>query len=99
MITPETMRDWVAYAKSLSNEEITELITEFSKIQTNRADDKRRAAAQKVVEAIDEYLKLGEEISVCGAVYNEDWDGEEEIEATFDVCDNRDGYLTFNFIR
>lgn len=99
MITPETMRDWIAYAKALSNEEITELITEFSKIQTSRAADKRRAAAKKVVEAITEYLALGEEISVCGAVYNEDWGGEEDIEATFDVCDNRDGYLTFNFIR
>lgn len=99
MITPETMRDWIAYAKALSNEEITELITEFSKIQTSRAADKRRAAAKKVVEAITEYLALGEEISVCGAVYNEDWGGDEEIEATFDVCDNRDGYLTFNFIR
>lgn len=99
MITPETMRDWVAYAKALSNEEITELITEFSKIQNNRADDKRRAAAQKVIEAIDEYLKLGEEISVSGAVYNEDWSGEEDIEATFDGYENRDGYLTFNFVR
>lgn len=99
MITPETMRDWIAYAKALSNEEITELITEFSKIQTSRAADKRRAAAKKVVEAITEYLALGEEISVCGAVYNEDWGGDEEIEATFEVCDNNDGYLTFNFIR
>lgn len=99
MITPETMRDWIAYAKALSNEELSELITEFYKIQNNRADDKRRAAAKKVVEAIAEYLELGEEISVCGAVYNEDWGGEEEIEATFEVCDNRDGYLTFNFIR
>jgi hypothetical protein len=99
MITPETMRDWIAYAKALSNEELSELITEFHKIQNNRADEKRRAAAKKVVEAITEYLKLGEEISVCGAVYNEDWGGEEDIEATFDVCDNRDGYLTFNFIR
>ena len=99
MITPETMRDWIAYAKALSNEELSELITEFYKIQNNRADDKRRAAAKKVVEAITEYLALGEEISVCGTVYNEDWGGDEEIEATFDVCDNRDGYLTFNFIR
>lgn len=99
MITPETMRDWVAYAKSLSNEEITELITEFSKIQANRADDKRRAAAKKVVEAITEYLALGEEISVCGGIYNEDWGGEEEIDATFDICENHDGYLTFNFVQ
>lgn len=99
MITPETMRDWVAYAKALSNEEITELITEFSKIKDARADDKRRVAAKKVVEAITEYLALGEEISVCGAVYNEDWGGDEEIEAAFEVCDNNDGYLTFNFVQ
>jgi len=99
MITPEMMRDWVACAKSLTNEEITELITEFSKIKDARADDKRRAAAKKVIEAINEYLALGEEISVSGAVYNEDWGEDEEIEATFDTCDNRDGYLTFNFIR
>lgn len=98
MITPETMRDWIAYAKALSNEEITELITEFSKIQTNRADEKRRAAAKKVVEAITEYLELGEEISVRGTVYNDDWCGDEDVGGTFDVCDNCDGYLTFNFI-
>lgn len=99
MITPETMRDWIAYAKALSNEEITELITEFSKIQANRADDNRRAAAQKVVEAITEYLALGEEISICGGVYNEEWGGDDEINATFDICENHDGYLTFNFIQ
>lgn len=98
MITPETMRDWIAYAKALPNEDITELITEFSKIQANRADDKRRAAAKKVVEAITEYLALGEEISVRGTVYDEDWGGDEEIEGTFEICDNHDGYLTFNFI-
>ena len=98
MITPETMRDWIAYAKALSNEEIAELITEFSKIQNNRADEKRRAAAQKVFEAIDEYLKLGEEISIYGTIYNEDLDRDEQIEATFDACRNRDGYLTFNFV-
>lgn len=97
MITPGIMRDWIAYAKALSNEEINELITEFSKIKDARADDKRRAAAKKVVEAINEYLALGEEISVCGAVYNEDWGANEEIEATFEACDNHDGYLTFNF--
>jgi hypothetical protein len=99
MITPETMKDWVACAESLSNEEITELITKLSNIQTNRAEAKRRAAARKVVEAIEEYLKLGEEISICGGVYNEDWGGEEEINATFDGCANYDGYLTFNFIQ
>lgn len=99
MITPETMRDWIAYAKALSNEEITELITEFSKIQANRADDKRRAAAKKVVEAITEYLALGEEIAISGEVYNEDYNENEEITATFDGYANSDGYLTFNFIQ
>jgi len=99
MITPETMRDWIAYAKALSNEEITELITEFSKIQANRADDKRRAAAKKVVEAITEYLALGEEIAISGEVYNEDFGENEEITATFDGYANSDGYLTFNFIQ
>ena len=98
MITPETMRDWIAYAKALSNEEITELITEFSKIKDDRADDKRRAAAKKVIEAITEYLTLGEEITICGGVYNADFDQVEEITATFDGYSNHDGYLTFNFI-
>lgn len=98
MITPETMRDWIAYAKALSNEEITELITEFSRIKEDRADDKRRAAAKKVVEAITEYIALGEEITVCGGVYNADFDQIEEITATFDGYSNRDGYLTFNFV-
>ena len=99
MITPETMRDWIAYAKALSNEEITELITEFSKIKDARADDKRRAAAKKVVEAITEYLALGEEIAISGEVYNEDFGENEEITATFDGSANSDGYLTFNFIQ
>ena len=99
MTTPETMRDWIAYAKALSNEEITELITEFSKIQISRADDKRRAAAKKVVEAITEYLALGEEITISGEVYNENFGENEEITATFDGYANSDGYLTFNFIQ
>ena len=98
MLSAATMKDWVNYAKSLSNEEITELITEFSKIQTNRADDKRRAAAKKVVEAITEYLALGEEITIFGEVYDEDSGENEEITGTFDGCANSDGYLTFNFI-
>ena len=99
MTTPETMRDWIAYAKALSNEEITELITEFSKIQISRAADKRRAAAKKVVEAITEYLALGEEITISGEVYNENFGENEEITATFDGYANSDGYLTFNFIQ
>lgn len=99
MITSETSKDLINYAKTLSNEEITELITEFSKIQSDRANDKRRVAAQKVVDAINEYLTLGEEISICGGVYNEDWGGKEEIDATFGSYENHDGYLTFNFVQ
>ena len=99
MITRETMRDWVAYADVLSNEEINELITEFLKIQARRADEKRRIAAKKVVEAITEYLALGGEIAISGEVYNEDFGENEEITATFDGYDNSDGYLTFNFIQ
>ena len=93
-----TMRDWLAYAYGLSNEEITELITKFSEIQTSRADDKRRVAAQKVVDAINEYLTLGDEISIRGAAYKEDG-GYEEVDATFDGYANSDGYLTFIFIQ
>ena len=98
MIAPETMRDWVAYAEALSNEDITKLITEFSKIQANRADDRRRVAAKKIVEAISEYLALGEEISIYGEVYNETYGCNEEVNGTFDNCENHDGYLTLNFV-
>lgn len=96
-MNPETMRDWVAYAKSLTNEEIIQLTTALSNIQVNRADDRRRAAAKKVEEAITEYLALGEEITICGGVYNENWGGDEEINAVFDSYENHDGYLVFNF--
>ena len=91
-------RDLINYANSLSNEEISEMITEFSKIQTSRADDKRRAAAKKVIEAITEYLELGEEISIRGTVYSDDG-VYEEVDATFDDYANSDGYLTFKFIQ
>lgn len=98
MLSAATMKDWVNYAKSLSNKEITELITEFSKIQTSRADENRRAAADKVIKAIKEYLALGEEIAISGEVYNEDFGENEEITATFNGYANSDGYLTFNFV-
>lgn len=93
------MEDWLAYAYGLSNEEIDELITKFSKIQADRANEKRRAAAKKVTDAIDEYLALGENIAISGEVYNEDFGENEEITATFDGYTNSDGYLTFNFIQ
>ena len=97
MMSPETMREWVAYAKSLTNEELSELITEFYKIQNNRADNKRRAAAKKVEEAIAEYFALGEKISVGGSIEIDGW-GESDVSATLSCCDNDDGYLSFYFI-
>lgn len=99
MLTADNMRDWIAYAKTLSNKEIDDLIAEFSKVKTNRAEDRRRVAAKKVAEAIDEYLALGEEITISGEVYNEEYNENEEIIATFDGYANSDGYLTFNFIQ
>lgn len=95
-MTPE---DWMTYAKTLSDEEISELITEFSNIRTNRVDDKRRAAAEKVLEAIAEYIALGEEITISGEVYNEEYNENEEVTGTFDGYANSDGYLTFNFVQ
>lgn len=98
MITRETMRDWATYANALSNEEIAELIAEFSKIQTNRADELRRTAADKVIQAISAYLDLGGRISICGMVYSDDG-VYIEVDTTFDTYKNHDGYLTFNFIQ
>ena len=99
MNTSETTKDLINYAKCLTNTEITELITELHKIQTSRADDKRRVAAKKVVEAIAEYLKLGEKIAISGKVYNKDYQKTEEITALFNGCHDFDGYLTFIFIQ
>lgn len=93
------MKDWLAYAYGLSNEEIAALIAKFSKIQANRADEKRCAAAKKVVEAINEYLELGEKIAISGKVYNKDYRKTEEIVALFDSYVNSNGYLTFNFVQ
>lgn len=94
-----TMEEWLAYAYDLSNEEIAALIAKFSKIQTKREGEKRRAAAEKVVEAINEYLELGEKIAISGKVYNKDYRKTEEIVALFDSYVNSDGYLTFNFVQ
>ena len=98
MVTEQMMRDFINYAKTLPNDDINNIITELNLVKENRADDKRRAAARKVVEAITEYLALGEEISICGSIYNEEWGGDNEINATFDGYANHDGYLTFNFV-
>lgn len=98
MVTEQIMRNLIDYAKTLPNDDINNIISELNLVKEHRADELRRAAADKVIQAISAYLDLGEEISICGGVYNEEWGGEDEINATFDGYSNRDGYLTFNFV-
>ena len=99
MVSEQMMSDLINYAKTLPNEDINKIISELGLVKERRADELRRAAAKKVIEAITEYLALGEEITISGEVYNEDFGENEEITATFDGYANSDGYLTFNFIQ
>lgn len=99
MVTEQMMHDLINCAKTLPNDDINKIITELNLVKENRANELRRAAADKVIQAISAYLDLGEEISICGGVYNEEWGGDDEINATFDGYSNHDGYLTFNFIQ
>ena len=99
MVSEQMMSDLINYAKTLPNEDINKIISELGLVKERRADELRRAAAKKVIEAITEYLALGEEIVISGEVYNADFDQNEEITATFDGYANSDGYLTFNFIQ
>lgn len=98
MVTEQMMRNLIDYAKTLPNDDINNIISELNLVKENRANELRRAAADKVIQAISAYLDLGEEISIHGGVYNEEWGGEDEITATFDGYSNHDGYLTFNFV-
>lgn len=100
MVIEQMMRNLIDYAKTLPNDDINNIISELNLVKENRANELRRAAADKVIQAISAYLDLGEEISIsiCGGVYNEEWGGDDEINATFDGYSNRDGYLTFNFV-
>ena len=98
MVTEQMMRNLIDYAKTLPNDDINNIISELNLVKENRANELRRAAADKVIQAITAYLDLGEEISICGGVYSDDWGGTEEINATFDGYSNHDGYLTFNFV-
>ena len=98
MVTEQMMRDFINYAKTLPNDDINNIISELNLVKENRANELRRAAADKVIQAISAYLDLGEEISICGGIYNEEWGGDDEINATFDGYSNHDGYLTFNFV-
>ena len=91
------MNDFINYAETLSNEEIDSFISKLTQIKEDRANVARRAAAQKVIDAIADYLKLGEEISIEGEVWSEDWNCHENVEATFNDCFERDGHLIFTF--
>ena len=98
MVTEQMMRNLIDYAKTLPNDDINNIISELNLVKENRANELRRAAADKVIQAISAYLDLGEEISIRGGIYNEEWDSDDEINATFDGYSNHDGYLTFNFV-
>ena len=98
MVSEQMMRDFINCAKTFSNEDINNIISELNLVKENRANELRCAAADKVIQAITAYLDLGEEISICGGVYNADFDQIEEITATFDGYSNHDGHLTFNFV-
>ena len=91
------IEDFLNYAETLTSEEIDNFISKLNQVKENRVDEARRAAAQKVTDAIDEYLKLGGEISINGEVWDEDSHCDENIEATFDSCLEEGGYLTFIF--
>ena len=91
------MNDFINYAKTLSIEEIDSFISKLNQVKESRADEARRAAAQKVKDAISEYLKLGGAISIEGEVWNEEWGCHENVEGTFHGCFEEDGHLTFIF--
>ena len=87
--------DFLEYAETLNTEEIEDIISKLTQVKETRADKMRCAAAQKVKDAIDEYLKLGEEIFISGEVWSEKYRECESIEATFEKCHVNDGRLTF----
>ena len=60
--------DFLEHAETLTTKEIDDIISKLNKVKENRADEARRAAAQKVKDAINEYLKLGEEIYIDGEI-------------------------------
>ena len=91
------IQDFLKYAETLTPEEIDNVVSKLNQVKETQANEIHRAAAQKVKDAIDEYLKLGGEISINGEVWDEDSHCDENIEATFDSCFEEGGYLTFIF--
>ena len=89
-------RDFFEHAETLTTKEIDGIISKLNQIKENPASESRRSVAQKVKDAIDEYLKLGEVISINGEVWDADWHCHENVEATFESCYiDDDGRLTF----
>ena len=89
--------DFLEHAETLTTKEIDDIISKLNRVKENKADEARRAAAQKVKDAINEYLKVGGEISINGEVWDEDGHCHENVEAIFNGCFEEGGYLTILF--
>ena len=90
------IEDFLNYAETLTSEEIDNFISKLNQVKENRASEARCAVAQKVKDAIDEYLKLDEVISINGEVWDADWHCHENVEAIFESCYiDEGGRLTF----
>ena len=89
--------DFLEYSGTLTTKEIDDIISKLNRVKEKRADEARRAATQKVKDAIDEYLKLDGQISIEGEVWNQDLACYENVEATFNGCFGENGYLTILF--
>ena len=89
--------DFLEYAGTLTTKELDDIISKLNQVKENRADEVRHTAAQKVKDAINEYLKLGEDIRIEGEVWSEEWGSKDNFEAIFDGCSEENGYLTFTF--
>ena len=85
--------NFLEYAETLTTEEINDIISKLTQIKEERADEVRHTAAQKVIDAIAEYLKLGEEISIEGKVWNEDWHSYENFKTALNDCFEENGHL------
>ena len=89
--------DFLKCAGTMTTEEIDDIISKLNQVKENRAGEARRAAAQKVKDAIHEYLKVGGEIYINGEVWDEYWHCHENVEAIFNGCFEEGGYLTILF--
>ena len=89
---------FLEYAETLTAKEIDDIIFKLNRVKENREDIARRAAARKVIDAINEYLKLGENISIEGEKGNGKCGYQKNVETTLNGYSEKDGHLTFTFI-